>query len=103
MSVLGIVVRCFSNCKLLSIFKLTHWISVYTFVQYPSSEHGDVMLSGTTVIAGECYGQVLRTGVNTEIGKATADILQDKSVRIVSVFQQKIMTVVQILISASLG
>lgn len=73
------------------------------FSQYPSSEHGDVMLSGTTVITGECYGLVLRTGVHTEIGKAQADILKDKSVRIVSVFQQKIMTVVQILVSASLA
>lgn len=71
--------------------------------KYPSDEHGDIILSGTTVIAGECYGRVLRTGPNTEIGKAQSDILADKTVRIVSVFQKKIMTVVQVLVSASLA
>lgn len=70
--------------------------------KYPSSDHGDVMLSGTIVAAGECYGQVLRTGTNTEIGKAQADVMKDKSVRVVSVFQQKIMIVVQALVSISL-
>jgi H+-transporting ATPase len=70
--------------------------------KYPSAEHGRTLLSGTTVTAGECYGQVLRIGTATEIGQAQVDILQDKSVRIVSVFQQKIMKVVQILIAGSL-
>ena len=70
--------------------------------KYPG-EHGDVILSGTTVVAGECYGRVLRTGSNTEIGKAQADVLKDKTVRIVSVFQKKIMTVVQVLVTASLA
>lgn len=65
--------------------------------KYPG-EHGDVILSGTTVVAGECYGRVLRTGDNTEIGKAQADVLKDKTVRVVSVFQQKIMVVVQALV-----
>lgn len=70
--------------------------------KYPCEEYGDVMLSGTTVKAGECYAQVMATGTNTEIGKAQADVLKDKSVRIVSVFQRKIMIVVQTLISVSL-
>lgn len=70
--------------------------------KYPSSEHGDILLAGTTVVSGECYGQVMFTGTHTEIGKAQEDILKDKSVRVVSVFQEKIMTVVQILVSASL-
>ena len=70
--------------------------------KYPSSEYGDIILSGTTIVAGECYGQVGETGENTEIGKAQADILKDKTVMIVSVFQKKIMTVVQGLVSASL-
>lgn len=69
--------------------------------KYPG-EHGDTILAGTTVVAGECYGRVLRTGPNTEIGKAQADVLKDKTVRIVSVFQKKIMTVVQVLVTASL-
>jgi len=71
--------------------------------KYPSSEYGDVILSGTTVVAGECYGQVLFTGTNTEIGQAQADVLKDKSIRVVSVFQTKIMTVVQILVGTSLA
>jgi H+-transporting ATPase len=71
--------------------------------KYPSSEYGDVILSGTTVVAGECYGQIVNTGTHTEIGKAQESILQDKSVRVVSVFQTKIMTVVQILVSGCLA
>lgn len=70
--------------------------------KYPSQEYGSIMLSGTTVVAGECYGQVMLTGTDTEIGQAQADVLKDKSVRVVSVFQQKIMYVVQTLISFSL-
>ncbi len=69
--------------------------------KYPG-DHGDIILSGTTVVAGECYGRVMRTGSNTEIGQAQADVLKDKTVRIVSVFQKKIMTVVQVLVSTSL-
>eukprot|EP00579_Thalassiosira_antarctica_P028710 CAMPEP_0202013878 /NCGR_PEP_ID=MMETSP0905-20130828/27516_1 /ASSEMBLY_ACC=CAM_ASM_000554 /TAXON_ID=420261 /ORGANISM="Thalassiosira antarctica, Strain CCMP982" /LENGTH=961 /DNA_ID=CAMNT_0048573587 /DNA_START=185 /DNA_END=3070 /DNA_ORIENTATION=+ len=69
--------------------------------KYPG-EHGEVILAGTTVVAGECYGRVLRTGHNTEIGKAQADVLKDKTVRVVSVFQNKIMTVVQTLVVTSL-
>ena len=71
--------------------------------KYPSKDYGDIILSGTTVVAGECYAQVLRTGTKTEIGKAQADILKDKSIQVVSVFQQKIMHVIQILISTSLA
>jgi len=59
-------------------------------------------MSGTTIVAGECYGRVIHTGSNTEIGKAQADVLKDKTVRVVSVFQKKIMTVVQVLVTFSL-
>ncbi|KAL7541478.1 hypothetical protein ACHAXR_010955 [Thalassiosira sp. AJA248-18] len=69
--------------------------------KYPG-KHGDIILSGTTVVAGECYGRVLRTGSNTEIGKAQADALKNKTVRIVSVFQKKITTAVQVIVSVSL-
>ncbi|KAL3911479.1 MAG: hypothetical protein SGILL_007265 [Bacillariaceae sp.] len=71
--------------------------------KYPSSDHGDVILSGSTVVAGECYGTVMRTGMDTEIGKAQADVLQDKSVRVVSVFQQKIMRIIQAFVVVSLA
>lgn len=68
--------------------------------KYPG-EHGSVILSGTTVVAGECYGRVLHTGENTEIGKAQKEVMQDKTVTVVSVFQQKIMKVVQVLVLGS--
>ena len=69
--------------------------------KYPG-QHGDVILSGTTIMAGECYGRVLRTGTNTEIGQAQADVLKDKTVRVVSIFQKKIMLVVQVLVTSTL-
>ena len=71
--------------------------------KYPSDEYGDVILSGTTVMSGEAYGVVLLTGSNTEIGQAQADVLADKSVRVVSVFQQKTMRIVQIFVVFSLA
>ena len=40
----------------------------------PSSEYGSVMLSGTTVKAGECYGEIVAAGTNTEMGQAQADV-----------------------------
>jgi H+-transporting ATPase len=70
--------------------------------KYPSSDYGDVLLSGSTVVAGECYGMVLKTGVDTEIGKAQADVLKDKSVRVVSVFQKKIMGIIQAFVFVSI-
>ena len=51
------------------------------------------------MVGGECYAQVLSTGVNTEIGQAQADVFKDKSIRVVSAFQAKIMLVVQIQIA----
>jgi H+-transporting ATPase len=45
----------------------------------------------------------MSTGTNTEIGRAQESILKDKSVRVVSVFQTKIMVVVQILVSCCLA
>ena len=65
--------------------------------KYPG-QHGDVILvSGTTIMAGECYGCVIRMGTNTEIGQAQADVLRDKTVRVVSVFQK-----MQVLVTSSL-
>lgn len=67
---------------------------------YPSKEYGAEILSGTTVASGEAYCVVTAIGISTEIGKAQADVLQDKTIRVVSVFQHKIMTVVQVLVSS---
>jgi H+-transporting ATPase len=71
--------------------------------KYPSSDYGDVILSGSTVVAGECYGTVLRTGIDTEIGRAQADVLKDKSVRVISVFQKKIMGIIQVFVGVSIA
>jgi len=62
---------------------------------YPSDQYGAEMLSGMTVLSGECYAQVVRTGLQTEMGQAHANVLLQKSVRVTSVFQQKVMRVVQ--------
>lgn len=67
---------------------------------HPSEEYGAEIFSGTTVASGEAYCVVTAIGLSTEIGKAQADILQDKTIRVVSVFQHKIMTVVQVLVSS---
>lgn len=45
----------------------------------------------------------MQTGIHTEIGQAQADVLQDKTVMVTSVFQEKLMTVVKILVLASLA
>lgn len=66
---------------------------------YPSTEYGNSIFCGTTVVSGEAYCQVTAIGTSTEIGKAQADVLQDKTVRVVSVFQTKIMTIIQVLVS----
>lgn len=66
--------------------------------KYPSQQYGKEMLSGMTVLSGECYAQVIRTGLQTEMGKAHAQVLKQKSIRVTSVFQQKVMRVVQFLL-----
>lgn len=70
---------------------------------YPSEEYGRNILCGTTVLSGEAYCQVTAIGTYTEIGKAQADLLKDKTVRVVSVFQTKIMIIVQVLVSCCFG
>jgi len=68
--------------------------------KYPG-EHGDILLSGTTVVAGECYGVVVATGIHTEIGQAQADVMADKSTSTISVFEQKILQMVKIFVAGS--
>jgi len=68
--------------------------------KYPG-EHGEVILAGTTCAAGESYGQCVAIGTNTEMGQAQADVIKDKSITVVSVFQKKILKVVRITILVS--
>eukprot|EP00435_Cladocopium_sp_Y103_P054673 s391_g17.t2 len=67
--------------------------------KYPSEEYGKLILSGTTVKSGEAYCVVRLTGTNTEIGQGQADIMADRASASVSVFEQKVMVVVNIIIS----
>eukprot|EP00931_Biecheleriopsis_adriatica_P032275 TRINITY_DN1884_c0_g1_i4.p1 TRINITY_DN1884_c0_g1~~TRINITY_DN1884_c0_g1_i4.p1 ORF type:complete len:1010 (+),score=253.09 TRINITY_DN1884_c0_g1_i4:47-3076(+) len=67
--------------------------------KYPSEEYGKLILSGTTVKSGEAYCIVRLTGINTEIGQGQADIMADRASASVSVFEQRVMVVVNIIIS----
>merc|ERR1719502_893980 len=67
--------------------------------KYPSEEYGKLILSGSTVKSGEAYCVVRATGINTEIGQGQADIMADRASASVSVFEQKVMMVVNIVIS----
>ncbi|GMI10211.1 hypothetical protein TrLO_g15595 [Triparma laevis f. longispina] len=67
---------------------------------YPG-EHGNDILGGTTVCEGEAYCQVLKTGEETEIGKASKNVFEDKNKKVISLFEAKIMRVVYTIIAAS--
>jgi H+-transporting ATPase len=67
--------------------------------KYPSDEYGRFILSGCTVTEGEAYCVVRKTGTNTEIGRGQADIAADRTSASVSVFEQKVMVVVNIIIA----
>lgn len=62
-------------------------------------EYGKLILSGTTVKSGEAYCVVRLTGTNTEIGQGQADIMADRATASISVFEQRVMVVVNIIIS----
>lgn len=70
--------------------------------KYPSPEHGSLILCASTIRAGEAYGIVRKTGINTEIGSANADIMKDKTQAKVSVFEARVLLAVKIIILISL-
>lgn len=70
--------------------------------KYPSDEYGKLILCASTVKAGEAYGIVRKTGIHTEIGGSNADIMADKAEAKVSVFEQRVLFAVQVIISISL-
>lgn len=70
--------------------------------KYPSEQYGKLILCGATVRAGEAYGIVRKTGTNTEIGGAQADIMKDKASAKVSVFEERVLLAVKIIILLSL-
>ena len=70
--------------------------------KYPSSEHGKLILCACTIAAGEAYGIVRATGINTEIGSTNADIMKDKTEVKVSVFEMRVLMAVKVIILISL-
>jgi len=70
--------------------------------KYPSDQYGKLILCGATIRAGEAYGIVRKTGTNTEIGGAQAEIMKDKAQSKVSVFEDRVLLAVKIIILVSL-
>eukprot|EP01035_Chromulina_nebulosa_P028325 gene28325-37380_t len=70
--------------------------------KYPSPQHGNIILCGTIIRAGEAYGVVRKTGINTEIGSANAEVMKDKSLVKVSVFEEGVLNVVKTIIVLTL-
>jgi H+-transporting ATPase len=70
--------------------------------KYPCDEYGKLILCASTIRAGEAYGIVRKTGIHTEIGSANADIMKDKTEAKISVFEQRVLLAVKIIIVISL-
>ena len=70
--------------------------------KYPSDQYGALILQSCTVRAGEAYGIVRKTGINTEVGSSQADIMKDKATAKVSVFEERVLYSVKVIILISL-
>jgi H+-transporting ATPase len=70
--------------------------------KYPCDEYGKLILAGTTIRAGEAYGIVRKTGIETEIGSASNAVSQDKSMQKVSLFEQRVLFAVKVIIALTL-
>jgi H+-transporting ATPase len=66
--------------------------------KYPSEDYGALILCGATVVAGEAYCVVRKTGIHTEIGGSQAEIMKDKTTKKISVFEEKVLLAVKIII-----
>ena len=64
--------------------------------KYPSDKHGNLILCGCTVSAGEAYCIVRKTGINTEVGGSNAEIMKDKAQTKVSIFEQRVLFAVKV-------
>eukprot|EP01038_Epipyxis_sp_PR26KG_P008642 gene8642-11682_t len=69
--------------------------------KYPSEEYGNLILCGTTVRAGEAYCIVRKTGINTEVGGSQAEIMKDKTETKISLFEERVLNAVKIIIFIS--
>lgn len=70
--------------------------------KYPSDEYGKLILCASTIRAGEAYAIVRKTGINTEIGSANADIMKDKATAKVSLFEERVLLAVKVIILLSI-
>lgn len=70
--------------------------------KYPSEDHGKLILAGCTVREGEAYAVVRKTGINTEVGGAQAEIMKDKSTTKQSVFEHGVLQAVKVICLISL-
>jgi H+-transporting ATPase len=70
--------------------------------KYPSEQNGTLILCGSTVKAGEAYGIVRKTGINTEIGGAQVEIMKDKAESKMSVFEDRVLLAAKVIILISL-
>lgn len=68
---------------------------------YPSEQYGKRILGGTTVLSGEGYCIVRKTGSNTEIGSSQEAVMKDKVKVNRSVFEERILNVVKITIGCA--
>eukprot|EP01033_Poteriospumella_lacustris_P005652 gene5652-4044_t len=69
--------------------------------KYPSKDYGRTILCGATIVAGEAYCVVRKTGANTEIGSSQAAIMQDKTEKKISLFEDRILMAVKVIIFVS--
>jgi H+-transporting ATPase len=69
--------------------------------KYPG-DHGIHIYAGCTIRAGEAYALVKKTGLNTLVGSANEDIMKDKQEVKKSVFEEKVLQVVKVIILVSL-
>lgn len=69
--------------------------------KYPCKEYGRTILCGSTIVAGEAYCVVRKTGANTEIGSSQAAIMQDKTEKKISLFEDRILLAVKVIIFIS--
>jgi len=70
--------------------------------KYPSPQYGKKILAGSINKSGEAYCIVRETGVRTEVGASSVEVMKDKTKAKISVFEQRVLDAVKIIIIVSL-
>lgn len=68
----------------------------------PTQGSGKRILAGITVLAGEAYCIVRKTGPHTEIGSSQEDIMHDKASIQKSIFEERVLQIVRVIILISI-